>query len=253
MKTLVGHLKSQWHRLRCTKVSLIHLIVPLIGIFIFTAYYRSSPLSKEDQVLIFLQSVAMAFPMLIAIIIGLVYEAEEEAGHFQNLLALTYSKKYAIFISWLVVYLLGFMACLVTVVGFGIVFEGSGMSLEKINKYVQRAVILSLSQMCLYLMTYILCFSFGKGMALGFGIFNTLLSPLLYLGLGDGIWQYVPAGYGIRLISYYEVIVTEKIKHIGIWQDAYVGSIIGGGITCLWLVLFLLWARRWEGGKIRED
>lgn len=253
METLGRHLKSQCYRLRRTKVGLIHLMVPLIGILIFTSYYRSSPWSEEDKVMVFLQAIAMAFPMLIAIIIGLVYEAEEEAGNFQNLLALTCSKKRTLFLSWLMVYLLGAGACVVTVVGFCIVFEGGSTDFFKINQYLKRGIVLSLSQMSLYLITYILCFSFGRGVALGFGVFNTLLSPLLYLGLGDGIWQYIPAGYGIRLISYYELVLTEKIETVSIWQDYYVGRIIVIGITCLWLVLFLLWARRWEGGKIRED
>lgn len=59
--------------------------------------------------------------------------------------------------------------------------------------YGYAGLLLIASTVILYLLHLVIAFLFDSGATIGLGIFEVLVSALLLTGLGDNIWQFVPA------------------------------------------------------------
>lgn len=253
MKNLVRELRSTLFRLAHSKVLLLHLLVPLLGIVIFSFYYAYSPLNQYNKIALFVQAVALAFPLLIAIAVTMFYEEESQAGHFQRILTAPYSKTISHSAQLISLCLLGLCACFVTVVGFGVIFRMMGYTALDLIMFLKLAIMLFSANLALYILQYMICFMGGKGLSLGFGIIGTLLSPLLYLGLGDIIWQYIPCGYGIRLSTYYLSKLISNEHYTLMSQDFKVGLITTSCLTTILLVAFIILGMRWQGSNYKSE
>jgi ABC-2 type transport system permease protein len=147
----------------------------------------------------------------------------------------------------------GLIACVFTVLGLGIVFKIMGYKALSLLTFFKISLVLFLSNIALYVLQYIICFTFGNGISLGFGIVGTLLSPLLYLGLGEVIWKYIPCGYGIRISSYYFCKIVDVQTYANILQDFKTGITISSIILMTSIILFLVWSNNWQGSKYKNE
>ncbi|BCK01047.1 lantibiotic immunity ABC transporter MutG family permease subunit [Anaerocolumna chitinilytica] len=247
MKNLMNSVKAGSYKILHSKLLFLYITVPVIGIFVFCAYYSYSPWNEADKVLVFIQAIAMAFPLIISIATTMLYDQELKAGNFQNMLSVPYQKLVSHLGNLITLLLFGLFASAFTILGFGIIFRIMGFSLFSVLVYFKLSLVMFLSNVTLYILQYMICFTFGNGISLSTGIIGTLLSPLLYLGLGDIIWRYIPWGYAIRIATYYLKQYTDRNLYDTIAHDMKAGTLTVSIITIVLISIFVLWGNRWQG------
>lgn len=242
MNNFSNCMKADFYKLLHSRFLLLHLIAPILGILIFVSYYSYSPWNENDKLLIFIQTIALAFPLMIAISVSMIHEQEECAGNFQRILAAPYSKTIAHLSNLFAASLFGLFASLLTILGFGIVVCKMRYIDYAMMLYIKAALIVFASNFGLYVIQYIVSFSFGNGISLGLGIVGTLLSPLLYLKLGDAIWHFIPCGWGIRIATYF--LYNEMNGHLShvLMQDFHTGIDAIIVLTIIFIVGFVIWS-----------
>lgn len=248
MKQFIRAIKSEVYKTVHSSVILIHLVVPLIGMVAFLAYYTISPWGEPEKVSAYLQVLAMAFPLLIGIVTVIIAEQEVQAASCQMLLS-TPCKRYILHFAKLsVILIFGFLASIIAVLGFGIVFRRMGNVVFPLSFYIKSAMMLFFGNQTLYILQYLVSFALGKGAGLGFGIVGSLLSALLVTGLGDRIWTIMPWSIAIRFAS---MFVESKVRDVPF-------AILPGvtqGVIYIWItsVILLLtlayWSVKWDGRK----
>ena len=252
MQTLVRNYKAEIYQMLHSKLLIVHLVVPMVGILLFVSYYRYAPWENTDKISAYLQAVAMAFPILAAIVIGMDCEGERNAANFQRILTMSHSKKLGHLSKLLALGTLGVMSVLITVVGFGILTIAMGNDVIGLVDYFKLAMLLFVTNIGWYSIEYIVSFNWGSGIALGLGIVGGLLSPLMVFDLGDGIWQMIPCAWGMRLVGYtFEMMNASENQHIqGIFQQGFDRMIV---ISLLILFIFIIWSERWQGLGRQEE
>lgn len=224
------HLKLLW----------VHIGLPLFAVVVFRLYFAVSPRPEAESVELYLQAVSMAFPLMIALVVTMMCESDRHAGGFQLLRIVPADRA------------CGHIGNLVALLVLGMV--ASGIAGVDIN----TSLLLFSVNIASYLLQYVVCYTFGKGVSLCLGVVGTLLAPLMYLVLGDGIWYWVPCSYGIRMVSYYlrmgmplQERNAEIMQYIcmdfrtGAWRIAIVTILAG--------LLFYVWGRSWQGTKKNFD
>ncbi|MEK5504722.1 lantibiotic immunity ABC transporter MutG family permease subunit [Paenibacillus sp. FSL P4-0113] len=252
MISFFRNLKSDVLKLRRQPLLLVQLLVPILGIAIFLAYYSFTPYSPISKVDGYLQVLAVALPTMIGIVCSITADQESAAGNFQQLL--TSPVKLLPFLSKLSLLLcLGFGSVLLASGGFGAgyiyLMKESPYGLKF---YVLAACILFVSSVFLYILHFFISLRFGKGASIGLGIMESLLSALLLTGLGDHNWIFFPAAWAARFITIwvqYGVSSADSIPeaiqlHLGI-RYCVVGTLVI-------MVLLGLWICRWEGQNSLE-
>lgn len=234
-----------WH----SPLPLFHLLVPVLGIAVFAAYYTVSPWSEPQKVSAYLQAVAMLFPLFISAATAMGSEREAQAGGFQQMLHVSGSKFSPHLAKLLVFLLYGFLSSMAAVLGFGLVFRCMGNVGFSAAFYAQAACLLFLGNCVLYFLQYLAAFAFGKGMGLGLGIAGSLVSALLLTGLGDGTWPYLPWGTGMRLSVLW---VARGGSDFFARLDVQTAFCIMIAQSLLLLAATLVWSVRWEGRKCEE-
>ena len=272
-------IKANLYKMYHSKLLWIHLLLPLAAAVICNFYFFTASWSELEAVKLYIQAVAIVFPLMIAVVTTLVYDADAESGSFCMFHTLADRKAKGHIGNLLALLLYGSMACALAVIGFGLLYRGGTTFLASasggcsgsesalpLSFYVEITWLLFSVHIVSYLLQYILCYTFGRGVSLGWGIVGLLLSPLLYLGIGDHIWKWIPFSYGIRMVSYDFII---KISDVGILSDfgintmnldeydryfiEYVqqewraGAWTIAGVTVLFGIVFYLWGNKWEG------
>lgn len=253
MKAFINSCKAEFYQIIHSKLLGLHIVIPLIGIILFSSYYSYAAWDNEDKILVYLQTVAMAFPILIAIVLAMSFEAEQNAGHFQRILSVPYSKRISHLSKLTILEVVGFIATLVAVVGFGIISRLMGNQIYSLLDYFKMATLLFVTNIGLYMIQYIVSFQWGKGLALGLGIMGGLLSPLMYLGLGDGIWKFIPCAWGIRFVSYASSLSMNASESKWIVQEFKESFMVMLVIIILISGIFLLWSSRWQGKNVQDE
>lgn len=246
-------LRADLLKTKRTSLLLIHLLVPAVGAGLFLAYYSFSPWNPIEKASGYLQVLAIAFPTLIGLVCSMAAEQESATGNFQGMLTASTAKILA-FISKLFLLLL---------FGFGAIFFASGafgwgfseilhQDTLGIRFYLIGASILFGSNLFLYVLHLFVSLRFGKGASIGLGIVESLLSALLLTGLGDGIWPFIPCGWGVRFVSLWTTHASGSRI-----MPAFVSELRTGTWICIFaaLLAFILacvWFWRWEGRKSEE-
>lgn len=245
-------IRSEFYKLVHSAVALVHLLIPILGMVVFLAYYTISPWEESQKVSTYLQVLAMVFPVLIAVIMTIVRDNERMTGSFQGIFCVPCKKSTIHVMKLLLLLLCGFLSAFVAVFGFGIVFCQIGHNGFSYLFYGKAAVLLFSGYIPLYILQYMVSLTFPKGMGLGFGIFGSLLAALLLTGLGDAIWCYLPWSVSIRMCSVFVECEARNWSFME-WNGATNGLgfiIIAGALLFL---LFIVWGEHWEAPACEED
>jgi ABC-2 type transport system permease protein len=244
-------LKADIIKLKSTQMIWIHIYIPILGLFIFLSYYSYAPWSAYSKVSAYLQVLCMAFPILIGIITSMVANQEYMAGNYKNLLASS-EIKYLSFISKLIIFLLlGGFSTILAVIGFYVGFSFIENDTLPFSMYLAVVGLLIGSNIFLYVLHFFLSLRFSKGVSIGVGIVESLISALFLTGMGDGRWPFFPSSWSIRFIGYL-VMKYQNISGAFTESDLYLGIIISIVGTILSLIIMLLWFTNWEGKKAEE-
>lgn len=245
MLHFLNYLKADFYKFYHSNIIKLHLIIPIITVISFLAYYTISPWSELEKVMAYVQIISISFPLIISIIVNMVYEQEEEAG-FQYFLGIADKKYFAHFSKLILMLILGLTSTLIAILGFGITFHLMGNSLIEIGVYIKESLIVFGSSIILYMLQYLVVFYFGRGASIGIGIIGSTISALMITGIGEGIWTLLPWGYSIRLSSYfllYNLDILNKKEPI---TQAIIMMIV---FITIFLALQLTLSNRWEGKR----
>lgn len=242
-------LKVDIMKLKSTHIVWLHLYIPILGLIIFLAYYSYAPWSAMNKLSTYLQVLCMVFPILIGIITSMVADQEYVAGSYKNLLAST-ERKYLSFISKLILFLLlGTFSTVLAVIGFYVGFSFIENETLPFTMYLAVVGLLIGSNIFLYILHFFLSFRFSKGVSIGVGIAESLISALFLTGMGDGRWPFMPSSWSMRFVEN----LLLKYQHSNAFDpDLSLGikiSIIG---TILSLAFMIIWFTSWEGKKAEE-
>lgn len=243
---LIQYLKADFLKTKRLSLPLAHILIPIGTAVLFIAYYTYSPWSELMKIDVFYQVLGTALPVLIGVFCSVLAEQEYTAGAFQSLLIAR--KKYEPFLSKLIVLLLWALGALLlasTLFGLGFHFV-LGNYLIPISFYLFMPLLLLGSSIVLYLLHLFLAFRFNRGVSLGLGIGESLVSALFLTDMGKYAWQYVPASWPARmsttfLSAYTGDVTAEATLHtmLPVWA----------AFTFAAIVFYIIWASRWEGTK----
>lgn len=265
MKIVWRSVKSNLYKMVHSHLLWIHILVPVATCAIFNIYFASVDRAEAENVSLYLQAIALAFPIMIAVVTTLLYEADRGAGQFQVISMLPTDKAKGHIGNLSALLLHGGITNLLAVVGFAILYRGIGVQFSEnqnylfpITFYIKASGIFFVINIIGYLIQYMLCYTFGRGISLVTGTTGTLLAALLYLGIGDLIWKWVPSSYGMRMISYYLIMNDEPSNGSSyLLQYAtgefHMGKKVIAAVLLLAVSLFIVWGNRWEAARVEEE
>lgn len=250
MRELCRLVRAEFWKMRHTLLPWIHVLIPLLGITIFLAYYRISRVSEAGKVSGYIQTLAVVFPLIISVVCCLSVEMEEQ-GHFQTFLRAAVHKKNALLAKWIVLSGMGLASMLLAVGGFAAGYWMlTGRAVFGNGEALGMAAVLWLSGLGLYLLHLFLNLSFSKNISLCAGTAQLLVAALFLTGLGEGLWQFFPCSWGSRwsgyLLLYWKgnaAVSAEFVcKSLGICVCL---------CTVLWGMIFL-WFHYYEGRQCHD-
>ena len=252
MTGFIKYLESDFLKMKRQPLLLMHIIVPIVGIMLFLAYYSYSPWSPVSKAEGFLEVLAVAFPTMIGIVCSMAVEQEAAAGNFQQMLT-SPVKLLPLFSMLTSLLILGFGAVLLAAGGFG---AGFIAILHKVpfnlGFYLRAGCILFASSIFLYVFHIIVSLRFGKGASIGVGIMESLVSALFLTGLGNGRWQFVPCAWGGRLVSGFAQYAEDAGSFSNAVSDLHTGVVFCIAGTIAIILFACVWFSYWEGRKSVE-
>lgn len=265
MKMIWVGIKSNLYKIVHSRLLWVHILLPIFSVTVFNLYFWGSSKTEVENVELYFQVIAILFPLMIAIVTTLMYEADCNAGGFQLLRMLPAKKANGHIANLFALIVFGSVAGLVAVIGFGVLYQGIGYFRTQsisfvlpMSFYVEIWGLLLSVNIVGYFIQYVLCYTFGKGVSLGVGIVGLLLVPLLYLGIGDFVWKWIPCSYGLRMLSYY-FITNITVLNEPPYLIAYAVNEVETGtkmiikITILTGVLFYIWGNTLEFARTDSE
>ena len=247
MFSIIRCFQAEWLKSRHTPLLLVHVLFPLIGAGVFAGYFHISGWSEMTNVTTFLEVLAIIFPFVIGIVVGMIVELENGAGHFQLILG-TIRSRIAVYIGKLVyLIVLATFATILCIFLFAVLY-----SVMPFSFYIKPLIMLILSVIPLYLISIPVGFSLGKSVSMGIGIVGSLLSALLVTGLGDFIWKFLPWGWGVRFMDYCVLRYVNEGQFHSNLPEFQLGFILMLFFTVVLFIISLVWFQRWEGAKENE-
>lgn len=241
---IIRHIKADLMRLKGTGFGLIHILIPLLMVTVFIAYYSFAGWSQENQIVGFFSCLGIGLPVIVALLCTIVTDQELGAGVYQQML--TTPDRITSFSSKLIIMTVcGAAAVFATALLFGL---GNcyllGHNIVNMKYYVSAGGAFLLECVVLYTLHLFLAFVFSKGVTIMLGLVEGLLSALLQTSLGDSSWQWVPCEWGTRLMHNYLLrLIYGKDMETGC-NTALINCIV---MSIVVLVLYIIWCRRWEG------
>ena len=86
MVSVIRCWKAEYQKCKHSILLYMHSLIPIMCAAVFAGYYYISSWEPATKISAYLEVLAVAFPFLIGIIVGLVVQIENQAGHYQLLL-----------------------------------------------------------------------------------------------------------------------------------------------------------------------
>lgn len=240
-------LKAEYQKCKHSILLYIHIMVPIMCAVVFAGYYHISIWEPTTKISAYLEVLAVAFPFLIGIIVGLVIQIENQAGRFQLLLG-TIPSRTATYIGKLGFLIINALASTVLALGiFALLYRNAPVAL-----YMKVGFLLLITVLPIYLLHLLVGMNFGKGASMGLGIAGSLVAALMITGLGDAVWKCIPWAWGVRAMDYTVLAWDSPHLYEQVSTDFFIGMIISVCCTICLLVVSLIWFHGWEGGKNSE-
>lgn len=237
-------MRADYKKLRRLPVKAAHVMIPIGVAAVFLVYYAYVPWEYESKIEAFYQVLAMGFPFLIGVFTAVLADQELSAGMFQNMLSAR-RRTTAFFSKLLLLILFGTGAVMLASVLFGTGFHFlSGERETGIGFHIAAAILLPGGNVFLYVIHFILAFALDKGVTVGVGIVESLLSALLMTGMGEGVWPFVPAAWGSRLVT---LFLQKCYFHGIIGADGRLACRVCALATLGSIAVFSVWSCRWDG------
>lgn len=248
MRWTIQCFRAEYQKSRHSLLLLMHVLIPLSGALLFAGYFHGSAWSGVAKVSGYLEVLAIAFPFLIGIVVGMAVQAEDRAGHFQLMLGTLHSRS-AVYMGKLGFLVSGGMFAAALALGIFAVSCGEA----PLILYLKAGLLLILTMIPIYLIQLLVGMNFGKGASMGLGIAGSLTAALMLTGLGDHCWKWIPWAWGVRAMDY-TVLAWDSSKLF--WQlrkDFWSGMEISVTFTLILTMVSLIWFYHWEGGNWSDN
>jgi lantibiotic protection ABC transporter MutG family permease subunit len=176
MNRLLRICRANIVKMKRTPLIWVHILVPVVGSGLFLSYYSFSPWDEMTKVSGFLETVAVAFPFIIAVVTSLCAELEKSAGDCKFLLGGSDPKLFTMLAETLVLLFLGLLSALATTCSFGAGFRLMRYEYYSQYFYVIAGVIVWLSSLTTYGIHVFVSFRFSKNISVGLGMVESLIA-----------------------------------------------------------------------------
>ncbi|WP_025692419.1 lantibiotic immunity ABC transporter MutG family permease subunit [Paenibacillus zanthoxyli] len=226
----------------------LHLGIPFLLPVVLIMYFlsRNTPVSAEAGYVVFFELVGVGTPAIISVICGIVADAENEAGHFQNMLGAVRSKSVA-FISQTTMMVLSYYAALFLSISIYTLALRYLMGMHGINftQYQLTAIIFTLASIFQYFFYLIIGYKYGMGICGIFGFGGVIIAALCLTTLGDKVWEFLPWSWANRLSGYFEGDLKIRGGDF-LWASGGYGVLF---LTIGIVILSIIWINRWSGRR----
>lgn len=244
MAAVARCIKAEFAKCRHSALLYIHILVPLLGAVVFAGYFRISGWDVQTNISAYLEVLAVAFPFLIGIIVGMVVQLENQAGHWQLMLG-TIPSRPAAYIGKISFLMIGAIGAAALALGcFAAIYREAPLTI-----YLKAGILLVLAVFPLYLVHLFVGMRFGKGASMGLGIAGSLVAALMITGLGDAVWKYNPWAWCVRFMDYTVLSWSNPDVFKLVCNDFIIGIVIALLSSLLLFFLSIIWFRSWEGCK----
>ncbi len=245
-----NQVRSDALKLRRTPFFVVHAAVPLAAAAVFLAYLAVAGHAAPDMMAVYLQILAIGFPLVAAWVSGIVTDQETDAGGgFFLLVSRSRGFVLASKIAFMAVF--GLASCCIAVLVFacGAAVLRPDFQLDIAACLLEGAVLWA-AALFLYLFHTWLGLRFGRNANFAMAAFEMLLAALMITGLGETVWFVVPSAWPARLVG----MVGNALLGNGAFAQA--ALLLGAGIAAVGTMaaaaLLFWWIRRWEGRKNEE-
>ena len=181
-------LRAEFVKMKRTTLFWMHILVPIVGTGIVLWYYKRLGALDMNVKSIgeFLEILSLAFPTLSGIVCTLGTEMEVDAGNMQVLLGGVAGKCRAGGVKLVALLLLGAMGTLLALGSYlvGIyLYSGESFSGELLLFTVESVFILLGTQIATYVIHFFVSLKWHKGVVIGAGIVESMLSALFLTGI----------------------------------------------------------------------
>ena len=165
MTSIFRCLKAEFLKCKHSVLLYIHILIPLLGAIIFAGYFLVSGWDVQIKVSAYLEVLAVSFPFLAGIIVGIVVQIEYQAGHYQLMLG-TIPSRPATYIGKILLLMIGAIGAVVLALGvFALIYQEAPFTL-----YMKAGTLLILTSFPLYLIHLVVGLNFGKGASMGLAL-----------------------------------------------------------------------------------
>lgn len=233
----------------------MHIGIPIVFVAMlnFICFSRIGKLSSLGLFATFFEMIGLAFPLIIAVLCGLIVNREKKAGHYQMMLGKT-PDKITTFISQLCMLLtMCLIAIFIAIISF-IISTHWILHVNSINCFLffKTGTLVFLSVSFLYTLHLTLGYRFGVGACSIVGFTGTIIAALASTGLGDYIWRFLPWVWPIRFSNF---MIAFQFKGGGEMPMRYlyytqsemnIGLVYMGIMTSCCIIFLWLFTSFWE-------
>lgn len=199
----------------------LHLLTLIAYPLLMGFYYgtRKNIVNSSVMIITFYELLALISPLVISIVIGLVFDREEKAGHCKNWLANPGKKGLTIglqlFYYWLLYFfeIIGMSLIYFFILRFA--FQINNISFIKI---LLTSFIFALLGLIQYELAQWIVLKLNVGGAMILGFFGVVISGLSITSLFDFIWPVIPWAWQIRLITFWEATISSQVQTLTAWE-----------------------------------
>lgn len=244
MTSILRCIKAEFVKCKHSALLYIHILVPLITASVFAGYFRASSWDAQTKVSAYLEILGIAFPFLIGIIVAIVVQIENQAGHYQLMLG-TIPSRSATYIGKIAFLMIGAIGAVALALGcFSAMYREAPLTV-----YWKAGILLIITSFPLYLIHLFVGMNFGKGASMGLGIAGSLVEALMITGLGDAIWKYNPWAWGARSMDYIVLAWSQPDVFGLLCSDFVIGIVIALLCSLSLFLLSIIWFCSWDGGR----
>lgn len=235
---MIALIRADFLKQRHTAYWGIHTVIPVAGVILFAFYFLLYQNVEELKKLrLLLELTAMVFPLLISVIVGLNITQEEQASHFQSLLAVPDRRK-VLLAKFTTLYLSGIFSLTLLFTLFAI-----GAGIMPWGLLIQSALGLAVGSFIIYALHLFLSLKFGLGISLFWGVFECL-QCILYSNIElHGLWRLIPFSWSVNWV--HDVLYGRLVANAAQW-------ILIAALSAGILLTILYWFSCWEGRKNNE-
>ena len=236
-------------KLRRSFILWIHIFSAIVFPVLLGIYYGNRyPTVNLSQVIInYYEFLSILTPIAISIVVCVIFDREQKAGHFKNILSLPESK--VTIIKSQILYYWSLYAVVVvgsTIIYYVLLKFVFNLPMPSFFSIIITSVVLTLLAYFYYELTYLAIGLLGNGSGLIIGFFGSLISVLSLTVLVDKVWPFIPWSWQIRLIGFWQPGVLQS-THIMLWYSyKYVTSVI---LTIIIIIVSSVCYKNWTGQR----